>query len=85
MINKEREVMIKKYLKLKRKDISLIQFIIEGYEGMATVTTIDPRSAIIQISIIPDFILEMDEVINNLKDEYKMEEIADFQRDNKQF
>ena len=77
--------MIKKYLKLKRKDISLIQFIIEGYEGMATVTTIDPRSAIIQISIIPDFILEMDEVINNLKDEYKMEEIADFQRDNKQF
>ena len=52
---------------------------------MATVTTIDPRSAIIQISIIPDFILEMDEVINNLKDEYKMEEIADFQRDNKQF
>jgi len=71
--------MINKYLKLKRKDISLIQFIIEGYEGMATVTTIDPSTAIIRVSIIPDFILEMVDIINDLKNKYKMEEIADYQ------
>jgi hypothetical protein len=76
--------MITRYFKLKRKDISLIQFIIEGYEGMATVTTIDPRAAIIQVSIIPDFILEMDEIINDLKDKYRMEEVADYQGNNKQ-
>ena len=67
--------MIKKYYELKRKDISFIQFIIEGYEGMATVTTIDPHTAIIQIAIIPDFILEMSDVINDLTNKYKMEEI----------
>ena len=65
--------MIKKYFKLKRKDIALVQFIIEGYEGMATVTTIDPHTAIIQISIIPDFISDMSAIVNDLK--YKMEEI----------
>jgi hypothetical protein len=67
--------MIKKYFKLKRKDIALVQFIIEGYEGMATVTTIDPHTAIIQISIIPDFISDMNSIINDLKNKYKMEEI----------
>jgi len=46
----------KKIFKLKRKDIAIVQFIIEGYEEMAMVTTIDPHTAIIQISIIPDFI-----------------------------
>jgi len=70
-----RKIMIKKYFRLKRRDISLIQFIIEGYEGMATVTTIDPRTSIIQISIIPEFVSEMDEVIGNLKNKYNMEEI----------
>ena len=67
--------MIKKYFKLKRKDIAIVQFIIEGYEGMATVTTIDSHTAIIQISIIPDFILDMSSVIKDLKNKYKMEEI----------
>ena len=67
--------MTKKYFKLKRKDIAFVQFIIEGYEGMATVTTIDPHTAIIQISIIPDFISDMSAVIKDLKNKYKMEEI----------
>lgn len=67
--------MIKKYFKLKRKDIALVQFIIEGYEGMATVTTIDSQSAIIQISIIPDFISDISAVIKDLKNKYKIEEI----------
>ena len=67
--------MIKKYFKLKRKDIALVQFIIEGYEGMATVSTIDSHAAIIQISIIPDFISDMNAVIKDLKNKYKMEEI----------
>lgn len=67
--------MIKKYYKLRRKDISLIQFLIEGYEGMATVTTVEPQTAIIQVSIIPDFISEMKNVINDLKNKYEIEEI----------
>jgi hypothetical protein len=75
MINVKFKKMIKKYFKLKRKDIAIVQFIIEGYEEMATVTTIDPYTAKIQISIIPDFILDMSAVIKDLKNKYKMEEI----------
>jgi hypothetical protein len=67
--------MVKKYFKLKRRDIALVQFIIEGYEGMATVTTIDTHAAIIQILIIPDFLSDMSDIIDYLKKKYKMEEI----------
>jgi hypothetical protein len=66
--------MIKKYFKLDRKNIVLVQFIIEGYGDMATVKTIDPQAAIIQISIIPDFISDMYDLIEYLKDKYKMTE-----------
>ena len=41
---------------------------------MAAVKTIDPRAAIIQISIIPDFISDMNDLIEYLKNKYEMTE-----------
>ena len=67
--------MINKLFKLNRHNIAVVQFIIEGYEGMATVSTIDPHTAIIKISIIPDFISEINGLIEALKNKYKIEEI----------
>lgn len=71
--------MIKKYFQLERKNIVIIQFIIEGYEGRATVTTIDSRKAVIRISIMPDYISDIGSLLEYLKKKYKMKEIADYQ------
>jgi hypothetical protein len=70
--------MINKYFQLDRKNIALVQFIIEGYGEMASVTTIDSKKAIIRISIIPDFISDMNNLIEYLEDKYKMEEIDNY-------
>jgi len=67
--------MINKLFKLNRHNIAVVQFIIEGYEGMATVSTIDPHTAIIKISIMPDFISEINGLIDALKNKYKIVEI----------
>jgi len=67
--------MIKKWFKLKRNHIAPVQFIVEGYEGMATVSTIDSHSAIIQICIMPDFVQEIVCVTESLKNKYFLEEI----------
>jgi len=67
--------MINKLVKLNRRNIAVVQFIIEGYEGLATVSTIDPYTAIIKISIMPDFISEINGLIDDLKNKYKIEEI----------
>ena len=74
--------MIKKYFKINRRNIAIVQFIIEGYEGMATVSTIDPHTAIIKISIMPDFISEISGLIDDLKNKYKIVEINNYKKEN---
>ncbi len=69
------KVMIRKWFKLKTSDITLVQFILEGYEGLATVSTIDPKEAIIQILIMPDFLEDVEGILDHLKDRFMMEEI----------
>ena len=69
--------MIKKYFQLERKNIAIVQFIIEGYEGMATVTTMDSQKALIRVSIIPDYISVINELLEHLKFRYAMKEIFD--------
>lgn len=71
--------MIRRYFQLERKNIVLVQFIIEGYGEMATVKTLDPQTAVIQISIIPDFMSDMNGLLEGLKEKYKMKEMADYQ------
>jgi hypothetical protein len=70
--------MIEKYYRLRRKDIAIVQYIIEGYEGMASVTTIDSRLAIIRISIMNDFISPMQNIIEHMQHRYKLEEIINY-------
>lgn len=67
--------MIKKFYKIKRNKIAPVQFIIEGYEGMSTVTTTDSHAAILQVAIMPDFLQEMIPLMESLQNEYHLEEI----------
>ena len=57
--NDSSDTMIRKLYRLKKNNITLFQFIVEGYEGMATVSTIDPKTAVIQVLIMPDFVDEI--------------------------
>ncbi len=75
MINAKLKTMIIKCYKIKRNKIAVVQFIIEGYEGMSTVTTLDPHAAIIQVSIMPGFLQEITALMESLKNKYYLEEI----------
>jgi len=67
--------MIRKWFKLNTGDITLVQFILEGYEGLATVSTIDPKVAIIQVLIMPDFIQDVENILESIKVPFMMQEI----------
>ena len=69
-------MMIKKWFKINKGDITIVQFILEGYEGLATVSTIDPQTAILQVLIIPEFIEDVDGILDHLKDQFKIQEMA---------
>lgn len=68
--------MIKRYYQVERKDIAIIQFIIEGYEGMATVSTIDPQRACLRISIIEDQLGDFELLVKDLQKTFSMTEVT---------
>ncbi len=55
--------MIDRYYRLEAKDLALFKFILEGYDGLATITTMDRRAASIRISTTRDFSGELEEII----------------------
>lgn len=41
------------YYRVDRRDISLLRFILEAYEGVATLTTLIPEEGIVKIQVAP--------------------------------
>ena len=66
---------IKRDLRLNRRDIAYVKYILEGYEGLATVTTIDREKSVVQLSILPDFACDVDGILEALKKEIDIYEI----------
>ena len=52
--------------RVERKDICYVQSIIESYDGMGFVSTIDPHGAIIEIRIPPGCEADIQELIESL-------------------
>ncbi|MCG6879745.1 MAG: DUF4911 domain-containing protein [Deltaproteobacteria bacterium] len=53
---------------MDRREIHYFRFLLESYDGMALVSTIDPHRALIEVSIAPGcekWILELMEVLKN--------------------
>ena len=61
---------------MARRDIAYVKYILEGYEGLVTVTTIDRSEAVVQLSIVPDFSCDVDGILEALKGEIDMCEIG---------
>lgn len=51
-----------------------MQFILEGYEGLCSVSTMDPRVAILCVSSMPGFEAEVGEILAGLRSEFDFEE-----------
>lgn len=65
--------MLKSYqfiIQCHRDSIDFINKIIEAYEGLGTVRTIDPYKAVVSIICTYDFIDELRTVINDMKDNH---------------
>ncbi len=64
---------VSRYIRLDRKDISYIRYVFEGYDGVANVTTVDGRKAVVRVTAVPDFVDVADEIIEALSREIRCE------------
>lgn len=64
---------IKKYLRVDRREICFLRFIFEAYDGIAIITTIDPDSGIVLLSIAPGCEDDVEMILQDLKKDIMIE------------
>lgn len=52
-----------------------LKFILEAYEGMNVMSTVDNRAGIIRIAIMPGFVKDMDDLLSDLGKLVAMEQV----------
>ncbi|MEW6672092.1 MAG: DUF4911 domain-containing protein [Thermodesulfobacteriota bacterium] len=63
-----------KYYRIDRREISFLKFIIESYDGIAMVRTVDPEAGIVALHIAPGCEPVVNMILNDLKREIMIEE-----------
>ncbi len=63
------------FLRVPRKEIAYLKFIIESYEGMAVIRTKDPCQAIVELMIAPGWEKEVEALLEDLQKEIPMERV----------
>jgi hypothetical protein len=63
------------YLRIQRTDIALLKFVVESYEGIGIVRTIDRKKATVVILAMPDLVDHMWRVLESLREEMEWYEI----------
>ena len=66
---------IQKYFNLDKSSIAFLKFILEAYDGIAVMRTLDSQSSIVELMIAPDFEKEVDELLTNLRYEFEIKPI----------
>lgn len=67
--------MICRYFKVARRDMVYLKFILEAYEGMNVMSTVDNQAGIIRIAIMPGFVEDMDALLAELGKKVNMEPV----------
>jgi hypothetical protein len=63
-------MMTDRYYRIERENIAIVQFIVEGYDGMAAVTTVDPQLACLCISVVESQAEDFDLLAEDLRKTY---------------
>jgi hypothetical protein len=64
---------IKRYYRVDRREIAFIKFIVEAYDGIAVLETLDPIAGIVVFHIAPGCKRDIDALLEDLKKEILIE------------
>ena len=67
---------IKRYYRVDRREIAFLRFILEAYDGIAVLETLDSKSGIVLFHIAPGCESEVDAILQDLKNDFMLEQIA---------
>lgn len=65
-----------RYFRVRHRDMVYLKFILEAYEGMNTMSTVDNGAGIIRIAVMPGFGEDMDGLLAELGRRVAMEPVV---------
>jgi len=66
---------ILRYFRVAHRDMVFLKFILEAYEGMNVMSTVDNRAGIIRIAVMAGFEADMDRLLAELGQQVVMEPV----------
>lgn len=63
---------IKRCYRVDRREIGFIKFILEAYDNVAVMSTLDSRLAVVQVAIVPGCETMVDDILKSLCGEVEM-------------
>ena len=69
---------IKRYFLLDRRDVAYLKFILEAYEGLATLSTLERTGdeTLVRLTVLPTCAADLDGLISALRQDIAMTETA---------
>lgn len=68
-----RNATVRRYYRVDRREIHFLKFILEGYDGVAVVRTVDPLAGLVVLHIGPGCQAVVDMIIKDLEREIRIE------------
>ena len=68
---------VTKYFRIDRGELAFFKFIIEAYDGIAVISTVDPMAGIVKLSIAPGCEAELEMVLQDLKKDVMIEPVVE--------
>jgi hypothetical protein len=63
----------KRYYRIDRREIAFVKFILEAYDGLAVVSTLDPQAGIVALHIAPGCEPDVEKLLEDLSRDIMME------------
>lgn len=65
-----------RYFKVGRRDLVYLKFILEAYEGMSTLSTVEPHGVIVRLSIPSGFEADLESLLDALRADMPFTEVT---------
>jgi hypothetical protein len=67
---------IVRYFRVDRRDLVYLKFILEAYEGMSTLSTVEPQGVIVRLSIPSGFEADVQSIIDSVGVDIAIHEVT---------
>ncbi len=64
-----------RYFRVNRRDLAYLKFILEGYDNMSVLSTVDDREGIVRLLVPAGFAVDMGALVEALQQEIELTEL----------